>query len=77
MKNVELMQGLYGSQVSKSKVVAYCKYHQAALTVRTMRGHQCLKKQCDAFQRYEEHSFWKQREYQKEQRKAKKRVYTN
>lgn len=77
MENIELTQGLYGSQISKNKMVGYCKYHQAALTVKTMKGHECLKKQCNAFQKCVEHDFWRQHGQKKELRKARKQLYSN
>ena len=70
--NVEMLNGLYGSQISKNRAVGYCCYHNAALTVKTMKGHECLKKQCDALKKYSEHDFWRQHEQKKERRKANK-----
>lgn len=72
--NMELIPGLYGSCVAKNRVVGHCLYHKAALTVKTMKRHECLKKQCDAFQKCEEHDFWRQHEQKKELRKARKQV---
>lgn len=66
------LYGLYGSYVNKSKVVGYCKYHKAAMTVRTLKCHECLNKQCHALQKYEEHDYWRQRAQKKELRKARK-----
>ena len=74
MNNVELIPGLYGSEIMKSRMVAYCRYHQAALTVKTMKCHECLKKQCDAFEKYEEHDFWRQHEQKKALKKAKRQM---
>ena len=64
--------GLYGSYIDESKMVGYCKYHQAALTVRTLKCHECLNKQCNALQKREEHDYWRQRNQKKEWRKARK-----
>ena len=72
MNNTTMLYGLYGSYINRSKAVGYCYYHKAALTVKTMKGHECLKKQCDAFKKYEEHDFWRQHEQKKELRKSKK-----
>ena len=66
------LSGLYGSYIDKSKMVGYCKYHRAALTVRTLKCHQCLYKQCNALQKCEEHDFWRQQAQRKEWRKARK-----
>ena len=68
----EYLNGLYGSQICKDRMVGYCRYHCAALTVKTMKRHECMKKQCDAFVRCEEHDFWRQHEQKKELRKARK-----
>ena len=67
-----LVAGLYGSHISKSRAVGYCYYHKAALTVKTMKGHECLKKQCNLLKKYEEHDFWRQHEQKKELRKTRK-----
>lgn len=76
MENTELLQGLYGSQISKNKMVGYCMYHQAALTVKTLKGHECLRKQCNALQKCEEHDYWRQHDQKKELRKARKQTYS-
>lgn len=70
--NVEMLNGLYGSQISRSRAVGYCYCHKAALTAKTMKRHECLKKQCDALKKYDEHDFWRQHEQKKERRKANK-----
>ena len=74
MNKVEMLHGLYGSQISRNKAVGYCRYHCAALTVKTLKGHECLKKQCDALKKYEEHDYWRQHEQKKELRKARKQA---
>ena len=71
---MDLMPGLYGSQIYKNRAVGYCHYHHAALTVKTMKCHECLKKQCDALERYGDHDFWRQHEQKKALRKARKQV---
>lgn len=76
MENAELLQGLYGSQISKKKMVGYCMYHQSALTVKTLKGHECLRKQCNALKRCEEHDYWRQHDQKKELRKARKQTYS-
>ena len=72
--NVEVLPGLYGSEINRNKACGFCHYHNAALTVKTMKGHGCLGKQCDALQKYEEHDFWRQHEQKKALRKARKQV---
>jgi hypothetical protein len=72
MNEQRMLHGLYGSQISKSKAVGYCWHHRAALTARTLKCHECLNKQCNALQKYEEHDYWRQRAQRKELRKARK-----
>lgn len=66
------LYGLYGSHIKRSKAVGYCKHHCAALTVKTLKEHECLKKQCNALKKYEEHDYWKQREVLKARKKENK-----
>ena len=73
----EYLNGLYGSQICKDRMVGYCRYHCAALTVKTMKRHECMKKQCDAFVKCESHDFWRQHEQKKERRKARKQMIAN
>ena len=70
----EMLYGLYGSYISRNKAVGYCHHHKAALTVKTLKCHECLKKQCDALKKYEEHDFWRQHEQKRERRKARKQM---
>lgn len=76
VNKTEMLNGLYGSTISRNRAVGYCYFHKAALTVKTMKGHGCLGKQCDALKKYEEHDFWRQHEQKKERRKAKKQMVT-
>ena len=64
--------GLYGSYIEPSRAVGYCKRHGTALTVKTLKCHECLNKQCNALEKYEAHDYWRQREVIKARRKAKK-----
>ena len=75
--NVEMLQGLYGSMVKKNRAVGYCRYHQAAITVKTLKCHDCLGKQCALLTRWEEHDFWRQHAQKKEWRKARKQAIAN
>ena len=68
----DTVRGLYGSSICKSKAVGYCRYHHAALTARTLKGHECLKKQCNALTKYSDHDYWKQRDIMKARKKANK-----
>lgn len=71
---IEMLPGLYGSQINKNRAVGYCHFHKVALTVKTMKCHECLKKQCDALTKYETHDFWRQHAQKKELRRAKRQV---
>ena len=73
-ENIGMLPGLYGSFINHNRAVGYCHFHKVALTVKTMKCHECLKKQCDALQKYEAHDFWRQHEQKKELRKAKKQA---
>jgi hypothetical protein len=64
--------GLYGSYIDLNKAVGYCKRHGTVLTVRTLKCHECLKKQCNALEKYETHDYWRQRAQKKELKKMKK-----
>ena len=77
ISKTQMLHGLYGSQVSRNKAVGYCRCHCAALTVKTLKGHECLKKQCNALKKYEGHDYWRQQEQRKELRRAKKQKYYN
>ena len=77
INKTETLYGLYGSHISRNKAVGYCRHHCAALTTKTLKGHECLKKQCGALKKYEDHDFWRQHEQRKEWRKSRKQKYVN
>lgn len=60
---------LYGSR--SENTCAYCGVHKKALTVKQMRGKQCLAKQCSALIKCD-HPFWEERGGRKEMRKRRK-----
>ena len=66
------INGLYGSTIDSRKMVGYCHYHHVAMTVKTMKRHECLKRQCSSFERQKMHDFWRQHEQKKEWRRANK-----
>lgn len=72
INKTEMLRGLYGSQISRTKAVGFCKTHRAALTVKTLKCHECLRKQCDSLIKYEKHDYWRQREVIKARKKANK-----
>ena len=69
INNTQPLHGLYGGHVSRTKAIGYCRCHHAALTVKTLKKHECLKKNCNALKKYEEHSYWKEREIKKMKKK--------
>ena len=72
IENTQMLYGLYGSHINRNKAVGYCYHHKAALTVKALKGHECLKKQCNSLKKYEEHNYWHQREIMKLRRKENK-----
>jgi hypothetical protein len=70
---VNKVKGLYGAQFEKSRACGYCHYHKKHLTVKMVKAHQCLSKQCDALQKYE-HEWWHQRDLMKQRKKANKQI---
>jgi hypothetical protein len=74
MESTQMLYGLYGSHINRSKAIGYCHHHCAALTVNTLKKHGCLGKQCNYLKKYEDHDYWHQREVLKARKKAKKGV---
>ena len=70
--NLELVKGLYGSEFEKNRACGYCVHHRKYLTVKQLRQHECLQKQCYYLKKNEQHDWWRQREQIKQKRKAKK-----
>ena len=54
MTNTQTLYGLYGSHISRTKAVGYCKKHKAHLTVATMKNHKCLGKNCHHLKKHNE-----------------------
>ena len=52
----------------------YCwsKKHRGYLSVEILQRHQCLQKQCNCLQKYENHKFWKKREMRRLMKSAMK-----
>lgn len=71
----ELVKGLYGSEFEKNRACGYCRHHHKFLTVKQLRQHECLQKQCFHLYKNEQHNWWKQREVMKQKRKEKKDRY--
>lgn len=68
----EKVQVLYGSTIPKERACAYCRRHCRHMTVKQVKKHECLKKQCWYLVKNEEHEWWHQRELTKQRRIARK-----
>lgn len=71
--NVHFYGRLQG-QASKEKAVGYCHSyrHKGRLSVKQVKKHGCLAKQCPRFEKYENHPWWEQRDRIKRLRKERK-----
>ena len=72
---MEVVKGLYNSELDKNRACGFCSYHHAYMTVKQLRCKNCLQKQCHYLVKNEEHKWWKQREEKKQLRKARKAKY--
>lgn len=75
MNETTLVKGLYGSEINPCRACGYCKYHHCHLTVKMLKQHDCLGKQCSHLKKNEEHQWWRQRAEIKAKRKARKMRY--
>lgn len=71
-KDVDAVKGLYGSEIMPHRACAYCKRHGCYLTVKMLKQHDCLNKQCYHLVKNEEHQWWKQRAIKKQKKKERK-----
>ena len=71
-EEIQLVKGLYGSEFDKNRACAFCKHHLYYLTVKQVRQHNCLGKQCNYLRKNENHDWWRQREVTKQRRKERK-----
>ena len=51
----------------------HCERHRGFITVKLMRTHKCLEKQCSFLEKYEEHEHWQSLKRKKELKKERKR----
>lgn len=72
-EEMQLVRGLYGSEFNKHRACAFCSHHRCYLTVKQVKQHECLRKQCWYLRRNEEHDWWRQREVMKQKKKEKKK----
>lgn len=71
-EEIKLVKGLYGSEFEKNRACAFCRHHHCYLTVKQVKQHECLKKQCWYLYKNENHDWWRQREVAKQKRKERK-----
>ena len=67
-----IVEGLYGSEIAQCRACGYCKYHGCYLTVKMLRKHDCLNKQCYHLVKNKDHKWWAQRAEIKQKRKERK-----
>lgn len=73
---MEDVKGLYGSEFDKNRSCGFCTHHHCYLTVKQLKQHNCLGKQCHYFKKNENHSWWRQREITKQKRKERREHLT-
>ena len=71
---MQKVNGLYGSKIDKERACGYCHYHKKYMSVKMVKAHECLQKQCNALQKYENHQWWYQRDLRKKRKKANKQI---
>ena len=69
---MKVVKGLYGSEFDACRSCGYCKRHHKHLTVKMLKQHDCLNKQCWHLVKNEKHQWWEQRELIKMKRKERK-----
>ena len=58
------IEGKYYKTLNGGKsqnVCAWCGFHKVCLTTKNLKSRDCLKKNCDALVRFDDHPYWKQR----------------
>ena len=68
-----MLHSLYNTEISERRCVGFCWKHRCYVTSTQLKQKECLKKRCDALERYE-HEFWRQRELIKMKRKNRSNV---
>ena len=64
----------YKGQPQKENAVGYCHNpeHRGYLSLKNLKKHKCLAKQCRYLHKYEDHKYWAERERIKAEKKARK-----
>lgn len=72
------MVNWFKGQTTKENAVGYCHNpkHLGYLSLKNLKKHKCLGKQCRYLHKYEDHPYWKERELKKADKKARKNVYS-
>ena len=73
VNSTKMLYGLYGSCISRNKACAYCYHHKCHLTVKMLKQHECLKKDCHHLKKHTDNPYWMEREKLKEEKKMNKR----
>ena len=50
----------------------HCRLHKGYLDCKLLKKHECLNKQCTFLEKYLEHPYWAQRDFQKQIKKSKR-----
>lgn len=67
------MKSLYAGEPKNPP--AECLHHHCLITVKEMKRHECLKKQCRHLVKHEDHPYWAQREQKKQEKKIKRAAF--
>ena len=69
-----MLNSLYNTEICEKRCVGYCWHHRCYVTSTQIKQKECLKKQCNALERYD-HEFWRQRELSKQRRRESAAKY--
>jgi hypothetical protein len=63
-----MLKSLYETEIVEKHAIGYCHHHHCYVSLPQLKQKECLKKQCNALERYE-HEYWRQRELSKAKKK--------
>lgn len=71
-EKLKMVKNIYGNELSGTPV-AYCfyKHHRGYLTVKNLKKHECLRKQCPCLKKLPS-PYWEKREAVKQKRRERK-----
>jgi hypothetical protein len=58
--------------VARENACGYCHLHRVTLSVKQLRGRECLRKQCRHLVPWKQHPYWEQRAREKERKEQRK-----